>query len=500
MIKIKLKPSLFLFKKDKKSTVVNLFFFSRWGCFQYATAIILLYLVMAGFISCNNKSGAITEINIGEHNHNEMKVQIDVKTASAAQAYVEYWADSLGDSKKNVSATSITGLSHSLVICNIIPQTNYSFDVVTIAAGVKTTSKKYPFKSRALPVWLQDQFKYSCANLNVLPAVFKDGLMLMNKRETPGVAYLVDYKGQLKWYHTVDGTGFKVLHFTSDTSIISILGKNDEPTSYGSEILEINLLGDTLLYIKKNQGDLKYSIHHEILKKNKNELVTLYVDSRVVDLTAIGGNKKDTVNGDGILILDRNGKKLWQWSVFDVMDPLADKDLLKTKKDWMHANSLNFDKDSNYIISFYNNGQIWKVDAHTGKTVWKFGKGGTFAMPAECDFTQSHAVHINKYGSLMFFDNGVEKKQSEVFAVKLDQASHTATIDFHFKLPVEVYNDRMGSAYMVTDSTILCCCSKKHITVLADKNGVLLWTLETAIPPYRVEFLEREKVMPYLQL
>jgi len=51
------------------------------------------------------------------------------------------------------------------------------------------------------------------------------------------------------------------------------------------------------------------------------------------------------------------------------------------------AGSLNFDKDSNYIISFYNNGQIWKVDAHTGKVIWKFGKGGTIAMPAECDFT-----------------------------------------------------------------------------------------------------------------
>ena len=37
------------------------------------------------------------------------------------------------------------------------------------------------------------------------------------------------------------------------SSIISILGNNDEPTSYGSEILEINLLGDTLLHLKKEQ-------------------------------------------------------------------------------------------------------------------------------------------------------------------------------------------------------------------------------------------------------
>jgi outer membrane protein assembly factor BamB len=218
-----------------------------------------------------------------------------------------------------------------------------------------------------------------------------------------------------------------------------------------------------------------------------------------MDLSSVGGGKQDTVGSDGIIIMDSTGKKLWQWSVFDVMDPLKDPGILKNKKDWTHANSLNFDKDGNFLISFYNNGQIWKLDAHTGKIIWKFGKGGTIAMPAECNFTQSHAVHINPFGSLMFFDNGVAKKQSEVFALKLDEKRKTAVIDLHIKLPEEVYNERMGSAYMVGDSTILCCCSKKHITVLANKKGVLLWTLNTGIPPYRVEFLKRGLFAPYLQ-
>ena len=40
--------------------------------------------------------------------------------------------------------------------------------------------------------------------------------------------------------------------------------------------------------------------------------------------------------------------------MFDVLDPLKDPHLLKNKKDWMHANSFNYDHDSNYIISFYN--------------------------------------------------------------------------------------------------------------------------------------------------
>jgi len=126
------------------------------------------------------------------------------------------------------------------------------------------------------------------------------------------------------------------------------------------------------------------------------------------------------------------------------------------------------------------------------------GKGGDIALPAECNFTQSHSVHRNPYGSLLFFDNGVEKHQSEVYALKLDEANKRATIDLHIKLPPAIYNDRMGSAYMVNDTTVLICSSKRHIAVLANNKGVLLWTLDTAIPPYRVEFISADKLKPWL--
>lgn len=454
-----------------------------------------LLLVLVELTGC--ASNEIKEIKLGLHHNNRLQIQIDVLTTQPVECYVEYWADS-NASKKFVTSVSPKAIQHSLVLFNLVPKTNYSYDVVTISKGKNQVSKKYKFQSPELPMWLQEQFKSTAPLPQLLPQNFKQGFMLLNKREAPGMAYIVDYQGRLRWYHTVDGTGFKVIHFTQDKSIIAILGKSDEPTSYGSEILEINLNGDTLLHLKKGQGDFTSSIHHEILKKSNNAFVTLFVDHRIMDLRSVGGKQKDTVNGDGILIMDRNGKKIWKWSVFDVMNPLDDRQVLKNKSDWMHANSVNYDKDSNFIVSFYNNGQIWKVNAQTGQVMWKMGKGGNIALPAECDFTQSHAVHINPYGSLMFFDNGVEKHQSEVFALKMDEANKKASIDLHIKLPPEIYNDRMGSAYMVNDTTVLCCSSKRHISVLANTRGVLLWTLDTAIPPYRVEFLSAEQLKPWL--
>jgi hypothetical protein len=60
------------------------------------------------------------------------------------------------------------------------------------------------------------------------------------------------------------------------------------------------------------------------------------------------------VHGDGIIVLDRNGRTKWKWTTFDVLDPLKDTDIIKNKNDWMHANSISFDRDRNYLISFLN--------------------------------------------------------------------------------------------------------------------------------------------------
>ncbi|MFH6987503.1 aryl-sulfate sulfotransferase [Flavobacterium collinsii] len=455
--------------------------------------------ILLTIASCSkNQVNPIKNITIGTHGNNELKIKIDVTTNENVQVYAQYWSDQKGIKYKITSPISKTGSSHSLVFCNITPETNYSFQLITSNGQEKDSSKVYTFKSRKLPEWLQKQFKANCPKPELVPENFKKGFMLLAKRETPGVAYIVDYKGNLRWYHTVEGTGFKVTHFTKEQSIIAILGKNDEPTSYGSEILEINLQGDTLTHIKKGQGDLKQVIHHEIIKKSANEIVTLFVDQRITDLSSIGGKQKDTINGDGILILDKKGKQLWKWSVFDDLDPMKDKKLLQSKKDWMHANSLNYDKDGNFLISFYNNGQIWKIDAKTGKVLWKLGRGGNLKMSQDSDFSQAHAAHINPEGNLMFFDNGVDKKQSSVFALKVDEKGKTVKLDFHILLPKDVYNDRMGSAYMINKELILACCSKRHITVLTNKKGVLLWALESEIPPYRVQFIPEENLKPFL--
>src|SRR6185503_3711221 len=153
-------------------------------------AIAVLGAVLPG---CSGGGGMIREIGIGLHANNELKIEVDVTTNAEARVFAEYWADS-NSTRKYFSSVSAGGFYHPLVLGNILPQTGYSFRVVTERDGVRKESKVYPFRSRALPMWLQDQFKYSCTRPELLPGVFKEGFMLMNKRETPGLLYIVDVR------------------------------------------------------------------------------------------------------------------------------------------------------------------------------------------------------------------------------------------------------------------------------------------------------------------
>ncbi|GAA6770628.1 hypothetical protein [Flavobacterium sp. CGRL2] len=93
-------------------------------------------LALLALASCS-KNQDIVNINIGTHGNNELKIQIDVTTNDNVQVYAEYWSDQKGTQSKITTPISKSGLKHTLVLCNITPETNYSYQLVTVADGEK---------------------------------------------------------------------------------------------------------------------------------------------------------------------------------------------------------------------------------------------------------------------------------------------------------------------------------------------------------------------------
>jgi len=346
---------------------------------------------------------------------------------------------------------------------------------------------------------LQNSFSLLCKNVTSLPVPFQKGYVLAYQREVPGIITLVDVNGNVVWSYRSENAGFKMVSFTRNHTLLCITGTKDNDIGYGNAIVELSLSGDTLLYLKKGQNDFKQFIHHEIFLNGKDQIVTLTREERIFDLSKAGGSKKDTVVGDGLLVLNKNGQQLWKWTVFDTLNPLNDKEILKHKKDWMHANSISLDRDGNYLVSFYNNGQVWKINSITGGVIWKFGKDGDFEIPYNTIFHQAHAAHINNKGWLMLFDNGADKKRSRSLAFAIDTVSKRAEPVIESWVPPSMYSDRMGSSYLVGDTTLLVCLSRHKTICLTNLAGDFLWTLSNKnMMSYRAEFIPGEILTPYL--
>lgn len=464
---------------------------NKWGvrCFCYLS---LLFLVC--ITSCSDHcSNSVQEINISSPGRNTLKVRIDLKTSEKVDAFIRYWP--VADKELvRVSQTSTENTSHKLALTHLEPSKKYEFQVVVSGKDCRDETNVYSFDTPDFPVWLKDVFSVECPDTAALPDVFRKGYTLTYSKDIPGIVFFLNARGNISWYHQVNGTGFKVAHFTSKRSVIALLGTTAYPTSYGNEILELSLEGDTLFHLKKGEKELRQTIHHEVLLNDRDQIVTITSEDSVFDLSTRGGGKTDTVKGDGILVLDRQGRQVWKWSVFDVMSPMSDKDINTHKGDWMHASSLCIDQNGDYLLSFYNTGQIWKIDKRTGKLIWRFGKGGDFDYPSNAHFDQGHALHLTAEGDLMFFDNGISQRLSRTMIFRLDEKSKKASVVLNTPLPRDLFNERMGSSYKVNDTSVLSSCSKRNTIALTNAEGKVLWTLRLRFSPYRAEFIPAELV------
>lgn len=460
-------------------------------------AYLAAFFFFVTLFSCENHTGLIKEIRLSSPGNNILKVKISFVCTDVVDAVVKYW-DEQNPGQQFSTLVSSHKESHSFVLTNLRPATKYKYTILTTINSSTTESKTYDFSTKQLPFWLKDAFVVLNPKPQNIPADFKKGYIMLYQRDDPGTIYIVNQKGEIVWYHRVDNTGFKVAHFTNLQTILSILGDSKYETSYGNQILELSLTGDTLLNLKKGIGDFKQTVHHEVLLTPENNIATITVEDKIVDLSAVGGKKNDTIKTDGIIILNREGNKVWQWSVADVLNPLKGKNILKEKKDWMHANSLCYTPDGNFLISFYNNGQIWKIDSKTGKLMWKFGREGDFEVDGELP-EQCHAVHYTSDSTIMLFDNGTSAKISHIFKFWLDESNKQAYTAMNISLPKDAYNERMGSAYMVGDTSIITCASKRNLIILSNITGSYLWIMNTSgISPYRAEFISPNQVKPFL--
>ena len=477
---------------------------------------LFIIAVVAGFLWHYIYGIKIQKITLTSPHNYAFQEDIEVELNTPATVYVRYWKKGSGEHFRTVN--SKISSKHTLHLLLLETDSEYEYQVV-IDRFIKVSSKTLAFHTRKQSPWLvhnwiKEEKPHDASALG-------NGMILLCYARLPGYIAMVDGTGKIRWYWQADDIGVRAATITPRGTIIAMLRPpkkdivDDTPKTPGeiskeeqkkpmrrgalgfaggTAIAEIDLTGKTLwrLDLSKEKEKKYQIIHHDIRMDKNHHIYTLFRDPKPYDMRQVGGVGLDTLVGDGIVVMDTTGKVLRNWSAWKEWDIKNDPYITRFAYDRFHMNALNFDKDGNYLVSVSIEDQIWKINAKTGKIMWKLGKNGDFKMDSSAYFSFQHSVNINSDGDLMLFDNSLVKNQSRGLSFSLDTVNMVATTKIDAPLPKSKYTSRMGNSYLLPNRNLLQVSSKTGAVFVTDLKGEILWELDSYFVPYRAEYVPGE--------
>lgn len=455
----------------------------------------------------------ISKIVLQSPDNSALKERVNISLNRPAKVQIEYRKK--GSEVFNKTPISTKKENHQFNLLLLEPNSLYEYKVVIHNYILSNSSNNYFFRTREQSPWMvHDWIKNDRPHD---PSAIGKGLMMLCYRGFPGYIAMVDGKGTIRWYWQDKKMGVRLATITPRNTILALLApagkdqfqeKKKQPKGVqnyyirtgkigfvgGTEIAEINLEGEVLWRINLEEKDIIF--HHDLKMNENNEVVSIFRDYKLYDLDK-SKPELDTLWGDGVMTMDTTGKVLEKWSAWDVWDVEKDERLEEFANDRFHFNNVAFDTDGNYLLSTPIENQIWKIDKNSGEIIWKLGKGGDFKMDSESHFYFQHAAHINHNGNLILFDNGdftpndttKTNKSSRTLSFRIDTTEMVAKTIIDAEIPPGFYTSRMGSSYLLPNDNILQTSSKTGNVLVTDKEGNVLWVLNTYFIPYRAEYV-----------
>ena len=113
--------------------------------------------------------------------------------------------------------------------------------------------------------------------------------------------------------------------------------------------------------------------------------------------------------------------------------------------DFLHANSLAWDRDGGIVVSGRYINTVFKIDYPTGKVMWRLGgykaKRSDFTIVNDPlgGFSYQHSVRMLPNGNMLLFDNGNNRPDQHTRAAeyKLDWEKKTATLVWSYPAEAE---------------------------------------------------------------
>jgi hypothetical protein len=146
--------------------------------------------------------------------------------------------------------------------------------------------------------------------------------------------------------------------------------------------------------------------------------------------------------------------------------------------DYMHANSIEVDRDGNLLVSARNTSTLYKLDRTNGEVVWRLGgRRSDFAMGPGTTFAYQHDARRQPDGTITLFDDESPPAHgaSRALTLKVDEAAMTATLVRELRQPKGLVSTSQGNAQALANgNTFVGWGAEPWFTEFAPDGTVLL--------------------------
>ncbi|KAI3599041.1 aryl sulfotransferase [Moniliophthora roreri] len=193
--------------------------------------------------------------------------------------------------------------------------------------------------------------------------------------------------------NTVLRQSFKRSHIR--TKIISSCGQAN--SSALDMVMDIICYEVVANFSTVNPGGLLADIHDTIITPYNTAVMPVYTPTGPIDLTPHNGSSNGPIIACVIQEVDIDtGRELFTWNSLDHVDPAESylaigAQTIEGGWDYLHINSVDKDREGNYLISGRHTSTIYYVDGKSGEIIWRLGgKRSDFTVGEGASFSWQH--------------------------------------------------------------------------------------------------------------
>lgn len=160
--------------------------------------------------------------------------------------------------------------------------------------------------------------------------------------------------------------------------------------------------------------------------------------------------------------------------------------------DYVHANSIDVDRDGSLLVSARNTSALYKVDRASGTIVWRLGgRRSDFAMGDGTVFGLQHDARRQADGTITLFDDGADGVPSRGIVLRVDEAARSVTLEREYRRPGAGHSGSQGNVDVLADGNVFVGWGSQPFFSEFDPSGKLVY--DASFPSARQSYRDHRQ-------